>query len=123
MLETALKKAGVDCCAVTGKVTNEEADAMLATVTPVIPQATAALSLIVEKKPEIYAILLAPPLAKSDLKNLNNQTVILYTCIHDIGSEQHPTYIPTINNFISQLDNSFAVSRAAYQNTTQSGTA
>ncbi|KAG2237415.1 hypothetical protein BDF21DRAFT_463746 [Thamnidium elegans] len=122
-LEAGLKKAGVDCCAVSGKVTDEEADAMLTTVTPVIPQATSALSLSVTKKPELDAVLLVNAVAKTDLKNLNEQTVVLYTCIRDIGSEQHPTYIPTINSFISQLDNSFAISRAAYENATQTGTA
>ncbi|GAA5798046.1 hypothetical protein HPULCUR_003444 [Helicostylum pulchrum] len=123
VLEAALKKAGVDCCTAIGKVTDEEADAMLTTVTPVIPQATSALSLIVTKKPEIYAILLTATIAKHDLESLNNQTVVLYTCIRDIGTEQHPTYIPTINNFISQLDNSFAISRDAYKNATGTGTA
>ncbi|GAA5798045.1 hypothetical protein HPULCUR_003443 [Helicostylum pulchrum] len=118
LLEVALKKAGVDCCTAIGKVTDEEADAMLTTVTPVIPQATSALSLIVAKKPEMVATMFAMGIVREDIKNLNSQTVTLYTCIRDIGTEQHPTYIPTINDFISQLDNSFATSSAAYSNRT-----
>ncbi|GAA5815705.1 hypothetical protein MFLAVUS_009219 [Mucor flavus] len=90
-----MKKAATDCCSVTGIITDEEVDAMLVTVTPVIPKATNALAHL------------------ADIKTLYGNTTIIYTCIHDIGSVQHPTYIPVINDYILQLDTTFGKTYSA----------
>lgn len=53
-----MKKVATECCSVTGIVTDEEADAMLVTVTPVILKATNALARLVEKKSTLYQVYL-----------------------------------------------------------------
>ncbi|GAA5805957.1 hypothetical protein HPULCUR_011484 [Helicostylum pulchrum] len=96
-----MKKAGTDCCSVTGIITDEEADTMLVTVAPVIPKATNALASLAERKAVFDSIHFATDIAKIDIKDLYTNTTAIYTCIHDIGSVQHPTYIPVINNYIN----------------------
>lgn len=114
VLKNHLANAAIDCCAVTGIITDEEADAMLVTVTPVIPKATNALATLVVKKPVFDSVYLTTPLVKTETKNLYTNTTVVYTCIHNIGSVQHPTYIPVINDYIRQLDTAFINAYNAY---------
>ncbi|GAA5810827.1 hypothetical protein MFLAVUS_004254 [Mucor flavus] len=109
-----MKKSGADCCSVTGIITDEEADAMLITVTPVIPKATNALALLIEKKPTLDSIILVTHVAKADVRDLYTNTAVIYTCILDIGSAQHPTYIPIINDYINQLNTAFTNTYSVY---------
>ena len=111
VLETRLKKAGTDCCAVAGTVTAEEADAVIATVTTLVPQVTAALSSIVTKKPEFDAIFLATALVKTDIKNLDTQTTTLDTCLIAKTPASHLT---AANALVTQINNSFASAKTAY---------
>ncbi|KAG2236370.1 hypothetical protein BDF21DRAFT_403840 [Thamnidium elegans] len=83
--------AGKDCCSVTGIISAKEADTMLVTVSPVIPKDTNALSSLVEKK----TVHLVATIVKSEIKTT------IYTCIHDIGSVQHLTYISVTNDYIT----------------------
>lgn len=46
-------------------------------------------------------------IAKAEVKNLYKNTTVTYTRIRDIGSAQHSTYIPGINDYINQLDTVF----------------
>ncbi|GAN11327.1 hydrophobic surface binding protein [Mucor ambiguus] len=111
VLETRLKKAGTDCCAFTGTVTTEEADAVLNTVSALVPQVSAALTSIVTKKPQFDAILLATTLVKSDIKNLDSQTKTLDTCLLAKTPASHLT---AANALVTQINNSFASAKTAY---------
>ncbi|CAO0800093.1 unnamed protein product [Mucor circinelloides] len=111
VLETRLKKAGTDCCAVAGTVTAEEADAVIATVTTLVPQVTAALSSIVTKKPEFDAIFLATALVKTDIKNLDTQTKTLDTCLI---AKTPASHLAAANALVTQINNSFASAKTAF---------
>ncbi|KAG2190887.1 hypothetical protein INT46_002157 [Mucor plumbeus] len=111
VLETRLKKAGTDCCAVSGTVTAEEADAVLAVVNTLVPQVSAALTSIVTKKPQFDAILLATALVKSDIKNLDTQTKTLDTCLIAKTPASHLT---AANALVAQINASFATAKTVY---------
>lgn len=111
VLETRLKKAGTDCCAFTGTVTTEEADAVLNTVSTLVPQVSAALTSIVTKKSQFDAIFLATSLVKSDIKNLDSQTKTLDTCLLAKTPASHLT---AANALVDQINTSFATAKTAY---------
>ncbi|CAO0800581.1 unnamed protein product [Mucor circinelloides] len=111
ILETRLKKAGTDCCAVSGTVTTEEADAVLSTVTTLVPQVTSALTSIVTKKPQFDAIFLATALVKSDIKNLDTQTKTLDTCLI---AKTPASHLAAANALVAQINTSFASAKTAY---------
>jgi hypothetical protein len=111
VLETRLKKAGTDCCAVSVTITTEEADAVLGVVTTLVPEVVASLNSIVVKKPEFDAIFLATALVKGDIKNLDSQTKALDTCLINKTPASH---LPAANDLIAQIDASFASAKQAY---------
>ncbi|KAI9478614.1 MAG: hydrophobic surface binding protein A-domain-containing protein [Benjaminiella poitrasii] len=111
VLETRLKKAGTDCCAVSGTVTAEEADAVIGVVDTLVPQVSAALSAIVTKKPEFDAILLATVLVKGDIKNLDTQTDTLSTCLIN---KTPSTHTAEANALLAEIDASFTAAKSAY---------
>lgn len=102
-----MKNATTDCRSVTGTITDEEAEAMLATETPVIPNATNALAGVSEKKTVFDKVYLATNIVKNEIKKSYKSTIVIYICVHDTGSIQHPSYIPVINDYIDQLDTAF----------------
>ncbi|KAI8975157.1 hydrophobic surface binding protein A-domain-containing protein [Mycotypha africana] len=111
VLETKLKQAGTDCCAVSGTVTDEEAQAVLAVVSDLVPDVTAALASIVSKKSQFDAILLATTLVKNDIKNLDSQTNTLDTCLL---AKTPSAYKTQANGLVTQISNAFASAKSAY---------
>lgn len=114
-LETHLKKAGADCGEVAGTVTAKEADAVIATVSTLVSQATVALSSIVTKKPEFDAILLATALIRSDIKNLDTQTKTFDSCLFTKTPAFHLT---TVSALVTQINSSSYSAKTVYDEST-----
>ncbi|KAI7900775.1 hydrophobic surface binding protein A-domain-containing protein, partial [Cokeromyces recurvatus] len=110
-LETRLKKAGTDCCAIASTFNTEEADAVLAVISNLVPDVTASLTSIVNKKPEFDAILLATVLVKGDIKNLDTQTKTLDTCLI---AKTPSTHIDQANAYVADINNAFSSAKTAY---------
>ncbi|KAI9338331.1 hypothetical protein BD770DRAFT_331435, partial [Pilaira anomala] len=114
VLEVELKKAGVDCCVDTHTITLEEADAVLSTVSNLIPQITGTLGAIEVKKPQFDAILLATTIVKNDIKNLDTQTRTLNTCLINKTPLDPPSYLQTANSYASQINAAFVSAKSKY---------
>jgi hypothetical protein len=111
VLEDRLIKAGTDCCAVSGTVNSEEADAVIAVVTNLVPEVEDVLDAIVVKKPEFDAIFLATALVKGDIKNLDGQTKTLDTCLVNKTPASH---LPAANDLVGRINTAFAAAKTAY---------
>ncbi|KAI9343695.1 hypothetical protein BD770DRAFT_414403 [Pilaira anomala] len=90
------------------------ADAVLSTVSNLIPQITGTLGAIEVKKPQFDAILLAPTIVKNDIKNLDTQTRTLNTCLIDKTLLDPPSYLQTANSYASQINAAFVSVKSKY---------
>lgn len=79
-------KAATDCCSVTSIITGEKADAMLLTVTPIIPKTTNALALLISKKYVLGSVLCVASIAKAELFDMGNKGVGIFCNTHYIQS-------------------------------------
>lgn len=112
-LETLIKQANTDCCAQTTTVSEEDATAVFAVVAQIVPQITTAINDIIAKKSTFAGVLLATPLVKSDISNLNKLLNTLDTCLlnvtpaDDLAEAQG--YIDTINADFANADAAYGI--------------
>ena len=110
-LETLLKKAGTDCCAVTSVVSDEEAVAVLDVVEDLVPQVEGALTSISDKKSQFDAIVLATTLVKGDIGRLHTQTSALDTCLVAVTPS---LYLTEANGYVDRIEAAFEAAETVY---------
>jgi hypothetical protein len=103
--------AKTDCCAVSGPVSEEDANAVIAVVAPLTTQIEAALQAIIDKKSEFDSVFLIPAIIKADIINLNTNTSAVSTCLvantpSDLAS--------TAQGYADRITAAFTAALAAY---------
>jgi hypothetical protein len=100
LIATATK----DCCAVTS-ATEEEANAVLAELSILVPDVVALLQVLNGKKNQFDAILLADSIVDSDVKSMRSKVSALITCLYNICPADllatAQGYINTINDIFT----------------------
>lgn len=114
VLETRIKKAKTDCCAIVGYATSEETTGVLAEVGTLVPKVVQTIDSIKAKKPQFDAILLATLIVKNDLKNLESQTKALDTCLIAKTPLSPPEFRVQADAYVAQIDASFAGAKSLY---------
>ncbi|KAI8081006.1 hypothetical protein BDF21DRAFT_339171 [Thamnidium elegans] len=110
LMETARK----ECCVDFGTVTVDDAQSVVDTVKPVISQIVTALDITSQKKEDFDRLIIATEIAQDVIKGFYGGTKAMTTCISDAGSTSQPSFIPIINDYVSQIDNAFLNAKKVY---------
>ncbi|KAI9273431.1 hypothetical protein EDC94DRAFT_676912 [Helicostylum pulchrum] len=110
LMETARK----ECCADVEDITVEDAQSVVDTVRPVIAQVVKALDITSQKKGDFDRLIIATEIAQDMIKGFYSGTKAMATCISDAGSAHQPSFIPVINDLVSQIDNAFLNAKKVY---------
>lgn len=109
-METARK----ECCVDFGVITVEDAQSVVDTVRPVISQIVTALDITSQKKGDFDQLVIATEIAQDIIKGFYSGTKAMATCISDAGSTHQPSFIPIIDDYVSQIDNAFINAKKVY---------
>ncbi|KAG0948500.1 hypothetical protein G6F57_008247 [Rhizopus arrhizus] len=110
-LESLVKTANNNCCAMTNVVNEEEANAVINVVKTLIPDIQNALNTIVSKKDQFEDVALATTIVKTDIKSLESKVNALDKCILAVTPSD---FTSVANVYIGQVNTAFAGAKSAY---------
>ncbi|KAG2208257.1 hypothetical protein INT47_006113, partial [Mucor saturninus] len=110
-LDAAFKITSTDCCAITATVSDEEATAVFGLVGDFVPDITNSFDVIISKKPEFDALLLATNIAKADIKTLSGYLRQVDGCLIAVTPEP---LLATVQSYMDTIDAKLVATYAAY---------
>lgn len=113
-IQKLMATASKECCEDFGTITVDDAQSVVDTVKPVISQIVTALDITSKKKGDFDQLIIATEIAQDIIKGFYSGTKAIATCISDVGSSQQPSFIPIINDYVSQIDNAFINAKKVY---------
>ena len=98
-------------CTISGTVSEEDADTILAQVETLVPKVETALDSLVEKKSEFDQVLLVTALVTKDIKNLKTKTDALDKAL---VSATPDSYKDKADGYVKRIEDAFAAAYKAF---------
>lgn len=109
-----LQKAEADCCVLSTVISTEEADAVLAALTSLVPDVEGTMASFVTKKPQFQSFQLsAVSMIKSDIISMHTKHTPLNTCLLSV---EPPISIPEQKSLLDRIEAAYVYAENAYTN-------